>query len=244
MGKQFKGQRCTYCLENPSIPTGDHIFAREFFLQDQRSNLPKVPACERCNGDKSRLEHYLTAVLPFGGRHSDASANLQNMVPKRLAENRRLHRELAQGFERTILPVPSGDIFPSVTIPFDGSILESLFTFIVRGSLFFHWGITLGDRHGVRGISLTPTGQYVFSLFLKMNARQRVNISLGGGTFRYEAAQGNIPELTVWRFSIYGGLIMAGDRQAPHEIATGLGAVTGTKEFLGRPALANMFAYE
>jgi len=75
MSKRFKNKLCVYCLKNPSTPTGDHIFAREFFMQDRRANLPKVPACKHCNNEKSQLEHYLTAVLPFCGRHPDASGN-------------------------------------------------------------------------------------------------------------------------------------------------------------------------
>jgi hypothetical protein len=38
-----------------------------------RSQIPQVPACIRCNRDKSDLEHYLTAVLLFGGRHANAT---------------------------------------------------------------------------------------------------------------------------------------------------------------------------
>ena len=47
------------------------MFAREFFLTDRRAQFPKLPACETCNNVKSKLEHYLTAVLPFGGRYTD-----------------------------------------------------------------------------------------------------------------------------------------------------------------------------
>jgi hypothetical protein len=34
---------------------------------------------------------------------------------------------------------------------------------------------------------------------------------------------------------------MAGDRNAPHEVATGIGAITATKEFLARPAVVKIF---
>ena len=66
MSKRFRDKPCVYCLTNPSTTTGDHVFAREFFPEAARANLPKVPACESCNNEKSHLEHYLTAVLPFG----------------------------------------------------------------------------------------------------------------------------------------------------------------------------------
>ena len=81
---------CVYCTTNLSTNNGDHIFAREFFLPNQRGNLPKIPACKPCNDGKSRLEHYLTSVLPFGGRRKDARLNLER-VPDRLANNASLH---------------------------------------------------------------------------------------------------------------------------------------------------------
>jgi hypothetical protein len=51
--------------------------------------------------EKSELEHDLTVVLPFGGRHPDAVANVSAMVPGRLRKNARLHKELAAGFEQS-----------------------------------------------------------------------------------------------------------------------------------------------
>lgn len=241
MSKKFKGRTCVYCLRNPSTRSGDHIFAREFFMEDRRGNLPKVPACERCNQEKSQLEHYLTAVLPFGGRHEDASANLRDMVPDRLAGNQRLHRELAQGRENILVEESPAQALPSLAIPFDGAILERLFAFIVKGLAFDHWGVTLTDAHGLRVITITSTGQQAFDLFFGMNAQQHVNVNLGNGTFRYEGKEGDYPELTIWRFSIYGGLVMSGDPRAPQEVATGIGAITAKREFLERPAIAGIF---
>ena len=75
MSKKFKSQRCAYCAEREAV-TGDHIFAREFFLPSARANLPQAPICEQCNNEKSKLEHYLTTVLPFGGRHSASPKTL------------------------------------------------------------------------------------------------------------------------------------------------------------------------
>src|ERR1700722_9395653 len=96
MSKKFKKKTCVYCCGKGISTTGDHVFAREFFLKSRRATLPQVPACAPCNKEKSELEHYLTAVLPFGGRHDDASINLETMVPPRLAKNAKLHRGLGQ----------------------------------------------------------------------------------------------------------------------------------------------------
>ena len=95
MRKRFKGKTCVYCGVAPSTTTGDHVFAREFFINVRRGNLPKVPACEGCNHEKSKLEHYLTAVLPFGGRHTDSAQNLSTLVEPRLAKNAKLYGVLS-----------------------------------------------------------------------------------------------------------------------------------------------------
>ena len=41
------------------------------FARDRRAKFPKLPAYETCNNAKSKLEHYLIAVLPFGGQYTD-----------------------------------------------------------------------------------------------------------------------------------------------------------------------------
>ena len=40
------GKTCPYCALALAV-TEDYIFAREFFLLDDRDNLPKAPACAR-----------------------------------------------------------------------------------------------------------------------------------------------------------------------------------------------------
>jgi hypothetical protein len=74
--KKLKDTMCVYCATR-SATTHDHVFAKGFFLEARRGDLPQVPACGPCNATKAILEHYLTAVLAFGGRHADAAANLQ-----------------------------------------------------------------------------------------------------------------------------------------------------------------------
>jgi hypothetical protein len=103
MSKKFKGKRCAYCSVR-QVVTGDHIFAREFFVLSARADLPQAPICSECNNEKSKLEHYLTAVLPFGGRHAHASENLAVQVPKRLEKNAKLYRHLKA--ERNLFPLP------------------------------------------------------------------------------------------------------------------------------------------
>jgi hypothetical protein len=148
MGKKLKGKLCAYCSKASST-TEDHIFAREFFLPEDRDNLPKAPACKECNDEKARLEHYLISVLPFGGRHAQALANLQGGVPRRLAKNRKLRSELANTMEPVWLREGAGLFQPTRMISFDGRRLEELLKYIARGLAWFHWRTYIGP--GVSG---------------------------------------------------------------------------------------------
>lgn len=72
MGKGYKGVSCVYCIEREAN-TADHVIVREFFPKNKRGDLPKVAACSECNNAKSKLEHALTAIMPFGSRHADSA---------------------------------------------------------------------------------------------------------------------------------------------------------------------------
>ena len=80
------------CFRKKTATTEDHVLAWEFFLVEDRQNVPKATACWNCNNGKSKLEDYLTAVLAFGGRHPQAVTNLESSVPDGLAKNRKLNR--------------------------------------------------------------------------------------------------------------------------------------------------------
>ena len=133
MSKKYNGKLCVYCAKNKNTQT-EHVFAREFFHVDDRRDLdlPKVPACSTCNGEKSRLEHYALSVLPFGGRHAAARANLETRVPKRLEANAPLARDLFQGIGRTWVKNSSGLVLPRMTFPLDIDRLKPLFVFVAK----------------------------------------------------------------------------------------------------------------
>jgi hypothetical protein len=224
MSKKYKGKTCVYCSEATST-TGDHVIGREFFLPGRRDNLPIVPACESCNNEKSQLEHYLMAVLGFGGRHPDASVNLDTMVRRRILKNAKLHSELAAAFAQ------SG----GTTIPIDHARLEKLFAMIARGLLWYHWQVVLGPNHSSIASIFSVSGEFPFDrMFKAWDTPNRVNVDLGRGTFCYEGAQAtDSPQTTIWRFSMYGGIIFGGDPKVP-----GLGslavAVTGPAMLIQR----------
>jgi len=211
MGKRFKGKTCVYCATASASETGDHVLARQFVPVARRSQIPVVPACKRCNKEKSDLERYLTTVLLFGGRHPDAAANLQNDGPRRLAKNQKLHRELAKGRSRLLTKEPSGLLVNALTVPIDGEKVEKLVGFVARGLMWHHWGIVLGADCFVDVLSLTERGESFFQRYAEMNAKDRVKGDIGDGALVYEGAQGtDNPQVSIWQTSILGGAKMTG----------------------------------
>ncbi len=232
MGKKFKGKTCVYCAKNLS-DTADHVFAREFFLSCKREELPKVPACNDCNNEKSGYEHYLSSLLPFGARHEDARLTLETMVPKRLAQNVKLHRTLSQQ-QMKIFNKENGRLYrPTMVLPFHFDQLEKLFMMIVKGLIWYHWQTHITEKHFVQVLALTKVGEEFFERhFFALNTRARVNLSLGKGAFSYEGVQGvDYPQITAWKFSMYGGIKLAESTDSPDAVSSRIGAVTGPKQF-------------
>ncbi|GAA4814031.1 hypothetical protein GCM10023232_06870 [Sphingosinicella ginsenosidimutans] len=221
MGKKFKGKTCVYCGTEGAAQTGDHVFAREFLPVAYRANLPKVPACAPCNGAKSALEHYLSAILPFGGRHPQSPAILAADVPRRLDRNARLHRELAHG-KRDGWVSENGLIRPSMALPFEGEKLADLFVLITRGLAHHHFGVMIPQSYFVGAGLLVRRAESVLEGLIALNANARVLESLGGGLIEYEGAQAvNDPFLTIWRYRLYGGVVLtdlANPNEAPSTI--------------------------
>lgn len=211
MNNKYKGKPCAYCVVTPAV-TGDHIFARKFFLEHRRADLPQVPVCDKCNREKAKLEHYLTAILPFGGQHSDALTNLETMVPKRLAKNVKLHTALANSQQLVWNIAPSGLILPTISVSIDSNQIAQLFSFIVRGLTWYHWQTYLSPDEPVKVRFITEAqSQKMDAVFALGNSEQRSN-NLGDGTAVYRVTRSIAnPELSLWEFSLYGGLQLAGE---------------------------------
>lgn len=148
--------------------------------------------------------------MPFGGRRGEAGRNLAEQVPGRLANNARLHRELAEGAERYLVSKNGGPWEPGMKVPLDGRALESLFEYMTRGLAFHHWGLLFGPEFAVRAAFLGEAARGPFEGLMAQNA-EKVGGSLGGGAFEYEGAMARDGSgLTVWRMSLYGAVV-AGD---------------------------------
>lgn len=210
MGKRFKGKLCAYCA-TAEATTDDHIFAREFFTGADRRNLPKAPACAECNNAKSVLEHYLTAVLPFAGRHPQAAENLLRGVPGRLAKNARLNRELRGSMKPAWMRVNQGLYQPARILDFDGSKLEAWLRLVARGLLWHHWNtyLRLGDEASV--MFLPDSGSAILhGLISTLRPAREVTENLGNGTVCYNGLQAaDPPQLTIWTIRMYGGLVVS-----------------------------------
>jgi hypothetical protein len=229
--KKYRDQLCVYCSSRPS-ETADHIIARQFFLPGRRDKLPKAPSCKRCNNRKSKLEHYLTALLPFGGRHPDAHENLVTAALGRLAKNVPLHRDL-RGNQGRMISLENGIYRPTMTLPFESESLSGLFVLITRGLAWYHWKVLFTDEHEIRTLFLSDHGRKLFERLFHMKASQQVKIDLGEGTIRYEGSQlAGCAHSTVWRFQIYGGLLLAGDPNAPQVTSSEIGTLSGPSRIL------------
>lgn len=197
--KRYARHLCVYCQERRSIPTGDHIFARGFFSEDRRGNLPKAPGCMECNGRKSQLETYLTAVLPFGGVHPDSTRDL-DAVEARLAKNLRLKNQLRDGMANV------GD---DLTVPFDGSKLQRYFEMVTTGLLWHHGRRYLPKDYGTVVVTPLESARDAIAPLLHLRG-DTVEGNLGSSTFVYKGVTANDdPAVTVWEYLIMGGLRMA-----------------------------------
>jgi hypothetical protein len=239
VSKKFKCKACAYCGGPSTCP--DHVIARGFFLPEDRDDLPQVPVCDVCNGKKSALETVLMAVLPFGARHASSGKTLQELVPRRLKKNRRLHRQLGEQQGRVWTKTDAGLIVQTMTLPVDAERLLDLFKWITKGLVWFHWHVRLTDEHDVTAVTLTAAGEPIFEQYLGHPSSRRVERDIADGTFRYEGVQAyDVPEATMWRFSMYGG-IWFGDPKVPGEVASRIGVMTGPRSIKERAHLAVRF---
>lgn len=217
MSKRFKNKRCVYC--GAVSATADHVIAREFFPPNLRGNLPKVPACDRCNRKKSDLEHYLVMVLPGGGEHPAASAALDR-ISARLGKNRALARELGAGARE--LPGGGG------MVPLRADAVTKYMCFVVKGLIFHHFNVVVSDRFRVEGAALrTGFAEGLEQMHRKFGGRmERIEATHADGAFEYVGhfAREFVP-LSIWQMRLYGRISMAGEGDGMTPSAFEFGAI-------------------
>ena len=221
MSKQYKGKNCAYCKAEKS-ETADHVFPRELFLKNNRDGIPKVPACINCNNDKSKLEHYLATVLPFGGRHSDAAETLLNQVTKRLHRNKPLHQNLIDG----VVPAwsPEDDGFEqSSGLPLEWPKLEKWMSYVVRGLNIHHW-----DHHLTPDIEIkTYSLSYKNENYLMDLVAENRSIKVGNRTVEYVGFQTHENKnCTIWMMRLFGGIAVFSDEDPEATVGQSIGVIT------------------
>jgi len=177
-----------------------------------------VPACEKCNNEKSSLEHYLTAVMPFGGRHADSTSNLITQVAPRLARNPMLTARLATGMRTTFESGDGVNWQPSGTLPLDSTQLVRLYVLMAKGLAYWHWNVLIPDATCTTfGTFFSSEGETLVGRLFAGRAN-RVQANLSDGVLVYEAVQdpGHL-QFTAWRMSLYGAQV-TGDSQQRAEI--------------------------
>lgn len=115
-------------------------------------------------------------------------------------------------------------------------VLEQLFGLIAKGLAWHHWRVVLKPAYSaIAGVFPDAAARFIEEFFFAKKARDRVPADLGAGTFIYEGLQAiDDPKLTVWRFSIYGGVSFGGDPKLPAERASQIIAITGPNELIQR----------
>lgn len=228
MKKRFRDKRCAYCCCKPAT-TEDHVFATGFSHKADRDNnpLPKAPACDDCNGKKSKLDEYAMTVLAFGARHTSALPIVDTVGIRRVQNNKPLHKKLQQGYDLAWVNDPSGLLVPTSTFPVDSRPLSELFEYIARGLIWRHWGAYLENNEGIHVMFLTQEGDRDFRECFARWPGLCVRENLRNETVRYEGLHNpGDPQFSAWRISIYGGVHIA-RRDPAKGVCTTIGIITG-----------------
>jgi hypothetical protein len=212
--KKFKNKTCAYCGQAGASATGDHVFARQFFLVKHRANLPEVPACDRCNSNKSRLETYLLQLMPLGANHADAPETTRTLMPKRAAHPaNKVLREIIEGRQETVwLTDETGQRDGRIPVYVDANILHDWCALVARGLAFFHWGVATPD-YQVEVIPLAAeVEQDILTLASRYKCGEFVEHSVGNGAFAYRGFKCADDEpASMWMIYLYGRMPIGGD---------------------------------
>jgi hypothetical protein len=105
---------------------------------------------------------------------------------------------------------------------------------IARGLAWYQWQVLLDSEHAcLAGVFSDAAAEVINRFFYRPECR-RVLEHLGNDTFIYEGIQAiDDPQLTVWRFLIYGGVAFA-DSAPGEQRASQVIALTGPAQIIRR----------
>lgn len=230
--KKFRDKLCVYCRDKNST-TADHVFPREFFQISERDLLPKVPSCSECNNKKSQIEHYLTAVLPFGATHPNAKKALSVDTAKRLSKNKKLHRELQETFKQHLINDLEEGAKNAQVISIDPEKIHDFCAYVGLGLLWHHWKIYLPINCSYRVFTPSEYGLEFINNLFNLTTELRVHEKLGNETIQYKGIASEISDgISVWAIQLLGGITVA-DNEFSHVFKNSFVAViTGSEERL------------
>jgi len=213
LSKKYKGKPCVYCVD--ALSTGaDHVIAREFFSERWRQNLPKVPACDKCNSRKARFETVLTALIPLGSDHPVAVEIGAKVLHGRLAKNLALQRSMFASMQTVWREMPSALLLPSAMFGGHGHEFGELFGLIVRGLVWHEWQALIPKDYDVRVGTVPPEGRDDLRVtLLSCGSDHTVSRRFAGGGFVYTATRNATDAaMSMWELAFYDGSQMATPR--------------------------------
>ena len=227
--KKYIGKVCAYCAHAGTSKTADHVVARQFFLEKDRRNLPKVSACETCNRLKSELENYTLTVLPLASRHRDAKEYSAVNIERRLKRNEPIRRDLTVENSGMWELHSSGILVPIKSINIEQEKICTLFGLITKGLFMFHWGIPLHQKWFPDVTIIAPEHENTVFSSLTSHMGQHLEAvrgDLGQGTLVYEGIRGPTRKwYSLWQFTVFGKL-QFGNARRPDRAFTRLSVVT------------------
>ena len=221
--KRYKGKDCAYCGEPGTTSTNDHVVPKSFFLDAERGpelHLPQVPACARCNNEKSRLEGYVSSTLLIGSRHPEADRYRREKVAPRLDRNKGLRNELNIDAPPSWIKI-NGVLQQVHMIRIDSGKIEQLLQLIVRGLYRYHYGKPLPGEMRPHVSMIRPEAEASMwagvSHFFPPEVA-RINCNLGRGSFIYSCVQSPVHDgFTAWVLGLHGKIPLHGqDGSADH----------------------------
>ena len=202
--------------------TADHVIARKVFFERDRMDLPKVPACMACNGEKSRLENYFLAMVLAASNHADSDAYRRDFVMPRLRKNRKFQHAINTAKPTVIQR--DGRFQQVYAIHIEADKTTRLMEMISLGLYHHHAGQPLQDSYDAVARIFTPEGETDFLAMTREEFPEDSPIvrgNLGDGAFAYEGIQhSELVGFSVWRMIWHGGIALAGDDGPPGGVNT------------------------
>jgi len=197
------GTICAYCTIRPGVER-EHVIARQFFPPDERwrGNLPIVPSCRECNGDKQRVEDIVGVYMQFGDASEGAGRVLVERVPRTLAKNRPLTDSLRKGYlGKVLLRKESGVLIPAVAIELNDEHLRAAdrwYRFTLRGLYRYETGEPLPLDHAICLIKPRTAEQYAYLRDMILADPTHQRRSVAAGEFRYIYATSRLDPVSMW----------------------------------------------